>query len=88
MYEVPPDKYSAEQIIHISLDPQIDDKKICKQRPLHIELSSTFVVNLNSIKDPDIADLAHLMLSGSSIIFAAYIVSTQLTATSKECCPS
>ena len=35
----------------ILLDLKIDDRKICKQRPLNIESSSTFVID--SLKDPD-----------------------------------
>ena len=53
VYEVPPEKYAAERIIKILLDPKIDDRKICKQRPLNVESSSTFVIDLNSLKDPD-----------------------------------
>ena len=53
VYEVPPEKYSAEQIIKILLDPNFDDKKICKQRPVNVKSSSTFVVDLSSLKDPD-----------------------------------
>lgn len=53
IYEVPPEKYSAERIIKVLLDPKIDDKKICKQRPINIQSSSTFVVDLNFLKDPD-----------------------------------
>ena len=53
VYEVPPEKYSAERVIKILLDPNIDKKKICNQRPLDIQSSGTFVVDLNSLKDPD-----------------------------------
>ena len=37
----------------LKLDPKIDDRKICTQRPLNVESSSTFVIDLNSLKDPD-----------------------------------
>ena len=34
IYEVPPEKYSAEIIIRILLDPKIDKSRVCKERPI------------------------------------------------------
>lgn len=53
LYEVPPEKYSAERIIKILLDPHIDSSLICRGRPLNIESSGTFVIDLDSLEDPD-----------------------------------
>ena len=53
VYEIPPDKYSAERVIKILLDPNINKKKICHQQPTKIANSSTYVVDLNSLKDPE-----------------------------------
>ncbi len=52
MFERPPPKYTAERIVKILLDPQIDPTKVCKQRPVMIEKSSTYVVDLDSLQDP------------------------------------
>ena len=53
LYEVPPEKYAVERIIRILLNPKIDKRKICKQRPLDIQNSSTFVVDIDSLQHPD-----------------------------------
>lgn len=53
VYETPPEKYSAERIIHILLDPNIDQSKVCTQRPLNIESSCTFVVDLDHLLEAD-----------------------------------
>lgn len=53
VYEVPPEKYYAERIIHILLDPKLDRSKVCAQRPLEIVSSSTFVVDLDSLLEAD-----------------------------------
>ena len=53
MYETPPDKYPAETIIEILLDPSIKKTTICHQQPTKITKSSTYVVDLNSLKDPE-----------------------------------
>lgn len=36
VFEVPSEKYSAEAIVRILLDPKIEKEKICKKRPLNI----------------------------------------------------
>ena len=41
VYETPPDKYPAERIIKILLDPSIKKTKICHQQPTKITKSST-----------------------------------------------
>ena len=53
VYETPPEKYTAERIIHILLDPNIEQSKICEQRPLNIESSCTFVVDLDQLSEAD-----------------------------------
>ena len=53
VFEEPPKKYSAERIIRILMDPKVDPNKICKQRPLAVNQSATFIVDLNSLQDPE-----------------------------------
>lgn len=53
VYEHPPPKYSAEAILKILLDPNIDKSKICTTRPTVIKRSSTFVVNVTKLGHPD-----------------------------------
>ena len=50
MYEVPCEKYPAETVNKILLNPKMDQSKICHKRPLDITKSSTY---LNCLKDPD-----------------------------------
>ena len=52
VYEVPPERYAAEDI-RILFNPKIDKQRVCKQRPLNIQKSSTFVVDLDSLQHPD-----------------------------------
>lgn len=52
IYEHPPMKYSAEQIIRILLDPQ--EGKVCNVKPTSVSCSATYVVdtrNLQNIED-------------------------------------
>jgi hypothetical protein len=51
VYEVPPLKYSAEYVIKLLLNPNIDKSKICHERPLKITESATYIVDLNSLLD-------------------------------------
>ena len=53
MYEIPPTKYSAERILKILLDPEIDENKICNYKPSNISASATYVVNIANLKHPD-----------------------------------
>jgi len=55
LYEIPCEKYPAETVIKILLNPKMDQSKICHKHPLDITKSSTYcnVVNLNCLKDPD-----------------------------------
>ena len=53
VFEEPPKKYFAERIIRILMDPKVDPNKICKQRPLAVNQSATFIVDLNSLQDPE-----------------------------------
>ena len=53
VYETPPPKYGAERILKILLDPQIDQTKICLQKPFNIRESATFVVDVRCLKHPD-----------------------------------
>ena len=53
VYETPPSSYSAEQIIRILLNPNIDSLKICQERPTSVNKSSTYVVNITMLGHPD-----------------------------------
>ena len=53
IYEIPKGTYSGEQLLTILLDEEIAVSRICHERPMQIEGSCTFVVDLNSLKHPD-----------------------------------
>ena len=53
IFEKPPPKYSAQQIMHILLDPSIDERRIATRRPLDAPSSSTFVVDISKLSHPD-----------------------------------
>ena len=53
IFEQPPSKYYAFRIMEILLDPNIDEDKIAKQRPLQTQCSSTFVVDITQLTHPD-----------------------------------
>ena len=53
IFELPPSKYYAFQIMEILLDPNIDENKIAKERPLQTQCSSTFVVDITRLAHPD-----------------------------------
>ena len=53
MYEYPPPKYSAECILKILLDPEIDEHKICNKKPCNIMESATYVVDMRALQHPD-----------------------------------
>ncbi len=40
-------------MLDILLDPEIDTNRVCGERPMQITGSSTFVVDLDSLKHPD-----------------------------------
>ena len=42
-----------ERIMQILLNPSIDVSKVAKERPVRVEESSTFVVDLTCLKHPD-----------------------------------
>ena len=52
VYEIPPPKYTAERILKILLDPEIDEK-ICNDKPSNVSTSATYVVNIANLKHPD-----------------------------------
>ena len=53
IFEKPPPKYTATRIMQILLNPSMDTSKVAKGRPIGVEESSTFVVDLTSLKHPD-----------------------------------
>ena len=51
-YEVPPQRqYAAMQIMRILLDDSIDQEKIARKRPLQVNRSSSFIVDLTNLRD-------------------------------------
>ena len=53
VYEFPPPKYSAEGVIRILLNPDLDKSKVCTIRPTVVSISSTFVVDISKLAHPD-----------------------------------
>ena len=53
MYEVPPPKYSADYILKVLLDLDIDKRKICTSKPTNVTRSATYIVNIQSLKHAD-----------------------------------
>ena len=51
VYEIPKETYSGEQLLDILFDP--DESRICRERPMRIIKSCTFVVDLDALKHPD-----------------------------------
>ena len=52
VFEVPLLKYTAERVVKILLDPNLDSSRICKRRPVAVNSSSTYVIDLDSLQDP------------------------------------
>ena len=52
VYEHPPQKYSAETVIKILLDPNLDPSQICSSRPTNISESSTYVIDVTKLETP------------------------------------
>ena len=76
VYEVPSGVYSGEQILKILLSPHLNKKKICHSKPINVNHSSTFVVDLDCLKHPDDIkkdDFGKWIYSGShSVSYAAF----------------
>ena len=53
IFEKPPPKYYAFDIMQILLNQRIDEDRIAKQRPLQTHCSSTFVVDITQLSHPD-----------------------------------
>lgn len=53
IFERPDLKYSAMRIMSILLDPLIDEDKVAHERPLEIQSSSTFVIDLTKLAHSD-----------------------------------
>lgn len=53
IFEYPPPKYSANRIMRILLDPKINTSLVSSGRPIQIDKSSTFVVDLSTLQHPD-----------------------------------
>lgn len=53
-FESPPPKYSAESILKLLLDPNIDRCRVCCSWPVSgVTSNATFVVDITSLKHPD-----------------------------------
>ena len=53
VFEIPPEKYSAYAIMHLLLDPNINENKITTRRPLECSFSALFVVDVSKLAHPD-----------------------------------
>ena len=53
VFEKPPSKYSAMRIMSVLLDSSVDERKVAYTRPVQIESSSSFVINLTRLAHPD-----------------------------------
>ena len=53
MFEKPPEKYSAAVIMKILLSSNIAEKMIAYKRPIQVQSSSTFVIDLTKLAHPD-----------------------------------
>ena len=53
IFEHPPPKYSANRIMEILLNPNMNKSLVAHGRPIQVETSSTFVIDLTSLKHPD-----------------------------------
>ena len=51
MYERPPAKYTAEEIIRILL--QADSARVCKEKPTSVRRNATYVVDVRNLRDQD-----------------------------------
>ena len=51
VYEIPPSKYSAEQVIKILL--RAENSKICRKKPTSVCGSATYVVDVRSLRCQD-----------------------------------
>jgi hypothetical protein len=52
IFDIPKASYSVEKIIDMLLDPG-DQSLICKERPIDIQRSSTFIIDLDTLEHPD-----------------------------------
>ena len=53
-FEIPPPKYSAEYILKLLLDPNIDQSRVCRVWPVSgVKSNATFVVDITSLKHPE-----------------------------------
>ena len=53
IFERPPPKYSANGIMKLLLDPNIDESRIALKRPVGTTHNATFVVDLLKLDCPD-----------------------------------
>ena len=52
-FETPPTAYTAEKILYILLDPNLNPDKICQERPTNVTHSATYVVDITKLHLPD-----------------------------------
>lgn len=53
MYEIPNGPYTGERILKFLLNPNMKRRRVYHKRPINVSMSSTFVVDLNSLEHPD-----------------------------------
>ena len=76
IFEIPPPKYSAHQIVRILLDQNIDER-ITLKRPIDAPSSSTFVVDISKLANPD--DIKRTSMASGYILVYIPMSSSALT---------
>ena len=66
IYEVPEEMYSGEAILDMLFNT--DKDRICKGRPMKINTSATFVIDIDSLRHPDDVRKDRWIYSGSHVL--------------------
>ena len=53
IYEDPPSAYTADGIMMILLNPNIDSSRICEKVPTSVTTDATYVIDVTSLAHPD-----------------------------------
>ena len=43
-------RFDTQEVVNISLDPELDKEKICKMQPTNLEHNAAFVVDVSNLK--------------------------------------
>lgn len=53
MFETPPPKYPADALLKIMLQEDIPSERICSERPILIDRSATYLIDITKLQHPD-----------------------------------